>query len=88
MNTSIASVTFLVRDYDVAIAFFTEALRFSLVADKHLDEDKRWVIVAPPGSQGGALLLAKADTPEQVARVGDQTGGQRLSLFAHPRFLG
>lgn len=80
MACSIASLTFLVRDYDEAIAFFTGALCFSLVEDKPLDDGKRWVLVAPAASSGAALLLAKAATPEQLSRVGDQAGG-RVFVF-------
>ncbi len=80
MAYSIASLTFLVRDYDEAIAFFTGALRFGLVEDIALGDGKRWVLVAPPASSGASLLLAKAATPEQQDRVGDQAGG-RVFLF-------
>ena len=80
MSHSITSLALLVQDYDEAIAFFTTALRFELLEDTPLGNDKRWVRVAPPGSTGCALLLAKAATPEQLARVGDQTGG-RVFLF-------
>jgi Lactoylglutathione lyase and related lyases len=85
MAHSLATVAFLVQDYDEAIAFFTGPLRFSLVEDTPLgDGGKRWVVVAPPDSAGASLLLAKAATPEQAARVGDQTGG-RVFLFLHTR---
>ena len=77
---SIALLALVVRDYDEAIAFFTEALRFAVVEDTPLDDGKRWVRVAPTASTGAALLLAKAVTPEQQRRVGDQTGG-RVFLF-------
>ena len=82
MSQSIALVALVVRDYDEAIAFFCEKLRFSLVEDSYQPEqDKRWVVVAPPGDGGGcALLLARATTPEQEARIGAQTGG-RVFLF-------
>lgn len=79
---AIASLALLVRDYDEAIAFFTDALRFVLVEDTPLGGGKRWVRVAPPESPGTSLLLAKATTPEQQSRVGDQTGG-RVFLFLH-----
>ena len=82
MTLSISSLTLLVREYDEAIAFFTKALRFSLVEDTPLGEGKRWVVVAPAGSTGASLLLAKAATPEQESRIGDQTGG-RVFLFLH-----
>ena len=82
MAHSIASLTLVVRDYDEAIAFFTDALRFTLVEDTPLGGGKRWVVVAPAASIGASLLLAKAATPEQLDRVGDQTGG-RVLLFLH-----
>ena len=80
MAHSIASLTFLVRDYDEALAFFTEALRFTVLEDTLLGDGKRWVRVAPAGAPGAALLLAQATSPEQYAHVGDQTGG-RVFLF-------
>jgi catechol 2,3-dioxygenase-like lactoylglutathione lyase family enzyme len=74
-------VALVVSDYDEAIAFFTRKLRFTLVADQYQPEqDKRWVLVAPPGSSGTSLLLARATTPEQAAFVGNQAGG-RVFLF-------
>ena len=82
MSRSIALVTLVVRDYDEAIAFFTDALRFTLIEDTPLGAGKRWVVVAPAGSSGASLLLAKAATPEQLSHVGDQTGG-RVFLFLH-----
>lgn len=82
MTQSLALISFLVRDYDEAIAFFTDALRFTLVEDTPLGDGKRWVRVAPPGSNGACLLLARAATPEQLAHVGNQTGG-RVFLFLH-----
>ena len=80
MSQTLARVTLVVRDYDEAIAFFTRSLRFRVVEDTPLGPEKRWVVVAPPGAGGAALLLAKAATPEQLERVGDQTGG-RVFLF-------
>ena len=68
-------MTLVVRDYDEALAFFTTALRFTVLEDTPLGEGQRWVRVAPARSGGAALLLARAATPEQLARVGDQTGG-------------
>jgi catechol 2,3-dioxygenase-like lactoylglutathione lyase family enzyme len=82
MPQSIASLALVVRDYDEAIAFFTQALRFELIEDTHQSEHKRWVVVAPKESNGASLVLAKAATPEQEARIGDQTGG-RVFLFLH-----
>ena len=72
------------RDYDEALAFYCNKLRFTLVEDTYQPEqDKRWVVVAPPGSTGTTgttLLLARATTPAQVAAIGNQTGG-RVFLF-------
>ena len=79
---TIAHLTYLVRDYDEAIAYFTRQLGFDLIEDTHLDENKRWVVVAPQGGKGASLLLAKAVTPQQESRVGDQTGG-RVFLFLY-----
>jgi len=69
----------VVRDYDEAIAYFTNALGFELIANTRMSETKRWVVVAPRGG-GVRLLLAKAVNPSQEARIGDQTGG-RVFLF-------
>lgn len=83
MAQSLAHVALVVRDYDEAIAWFTDMLGFTLVADEYQPEqDKRWVLVAPPGSPNGgaSLLLARAATPEQAAVVGHQAGG-RVFLF-------
>jgi len=82
MSRSIALVTLVVRDYDEAIAFFTEALRFTVLEDTPLGGGKRWVVVAPSEGRGAALLLAQAAAPAQAAHVGDQTGG-RVALFLH-----
>jgi catechol 2,3-dioxygenase-like lactoylglutathione lyase family enzyme len=81
MKQRLAHVALVVADYDEAIAFFTKKLRFTLVEDTYQPEqDKRWVIVAPPGSSGTSLLLARASTPEQSKFVGNQAGG-RVFLF-------
>lgn len=80
MNQSIAQVTLVVRDYDEAIAFYTQKLSFTLVEDTPLpEEQKRWVVVAPPGG-GTGILLARASKPEQEAFIGNQSGG-RVFLF-------
>jgi len=76
----IGAVTLVVRDYDEAKAWYTEVLGFDLVEDTPLGDGKRWLLVAPPG--GPNLLLARAATPEQESRIGDQTGG-RVFLFLH-----
>lgn len=81
----IALVTITVRDYDEAIAFYTRALGFELLEDTDLGSGKRWVRVRPLGSLGAdapAFLLARAVTPQQVASVGNQTGG-RVGFFLH-----
>jgi catechol 2,3-dioxygenase-like lactoylglutathione lyase family enzyme len=78
----LGGVALLVRDYDEAKAYYTGVLGFTLVEDTDLGHGKRWVIVAPPGAQETSLLLARAATPEQRARIGDQTGG-RVFLFLH-----
>lgn len=70
----------VIRDYDEAIAYYTHALGFELCEDSPRGDGTRWVTVAPPGSRETGLLLARAATPEQAARVGDQTGG-RVGLF-------
>ncbi len=80
MARSIAAVALVVRDYDEAIAFFTEAMRFELLEDEPRGPGKRWVLVAPRGSTGTALLLARAAIADQESRIGDQTGG-RVFLF-------
>ena len=81
MQQSIFHIALVVRDYDEAIAFYRDKLKFTLVEDTYQPEqDKRWVVVAPPGSQGVSLLLARASKPEQETRIGNQTGG-RVFLF-------
>ncbi|PWB74535.1 MAG: extradiol dioxygenase [Anaerolineales bacterium] len=82
MNQTIGAISLLVRDYDEAISFYTNKLGFILVEDTDLGGGKRWVTVAPPGSGGTRLLLAKAASPEQESRIGNQTGG-RVFLFLH-----
>ncbi len=86
MSQTVGYVTLVVRDYDEAIAFFTQSLGFDLIEDTpskdRQDCDKRWVLVAPQGSRGTALLLAKASSPEEATRIGNQTGG-RVFLFLH-----
>ncbi|HSP97524.1 MAG TPA: VOC family protein [Candidatus Dormibacteraeota bacterium] len=81
MARGIASVALVVREYDEAIAFFTDALRFTLLEDTPMGGGKRWVVVAPQGS-GTTLLLARAVSDQQRAAVGNQTGG-RVFLFLH-----
>ncbi len=81
MKQSIVHIALVVRDYDEAIAWYTKTLNFTLVKDEYQPEqDKRWVVVAPPGSTGTNLLLAKASTTEQEQFIGNQAGG-RVFLF-------
>lgn len=78
----IAYVAVVVRDYEEAKAYYCGVLGFELIEDTVLPEGKRWVLVAPPGSHETRLLLARAATPEQAKRVGNQTGG-RVFLFLY-----
>lgn len=81
MKQTILHATLVVRDYDEAIEFFCDKLHFELLEDTDQpDQDKRWVLVAPPGSTGTSILLARASTSEQEAFIGRQTGG-RVFLF-------
>lgn len=85
MRQSIVQLSLVVRDYDEAIAWYTGMLGFTLVEDSYQPEqDKRWIVIAPPGAPAGSvtLLLARATTPEQAAAIGNQTGG-RVFLFLH-----
>ena len=81
MKQSLIHVALVVRDYDEAIEFFCKKLHFELIEDTYQPEqDKRWVLVAPPGSNGTRLLLARASTPDQEWFIGNQSGG-RVFLF-------
>lgn len=82
MKQHLAHIALVVKDYDEAIAFYTQKLKFTLVEDTVLSETKRWVMVAPPGSKECCLLLAKAANEEQESRIGNQTGG-RVFLFLY-----
>ncbi|MBK8037193.1 MAG: VOC family protein [Verrucomicrobiaceae bacterium] len=78
---SIGQIALVVRDYDEAIAFYVQKLGFTLVEDTYIPEqDKRWVVIAPPGSTETRLLLARAANKKQASRIGNQTGG-RVFLF-------
>jgi catechol 2,3-dioxygenase-like lactoylglutathione lyase family enzyme len=78
----LAIIALVVADYDEAIDYYTQTLGFTLVEDEPREAGKRWVVVAPSPDRGAALLLAKAAKPEQLSRVGNQTGG-RVFLFLH-----
>ena len=81
MKQSIVYIALVVRDYDEAIEFYTKKLSFTLIEDTYQPEqDKRWVVVAPPNSKGTSILLAKASKEEQNNFIGNQTGG-RVFLF-------
>lgn len=81
MALRLACVTVVVRDYDEAVAYYAACLGFEVIEDTPLEGGKRWVVVRPRGG-GTSLLLARAATPQQDDRVGDQTGG-RVFLFLH-----
>ncbi|ANF96085.1 VOC family protein [Paenibacillus bovis] len=81
MNQSIVHIALVVHDYDEAIEFYTKKLNFTLIEDIYQPEqEKRWVVVAPPGSTGTTILLARASKPEQEPFIGNQAGG-RVFLF-------
>ena len=80
MYQRIAHIALVVKDYDEAIKFYTEKLDFVLLEDTKIDDDKRWVVVSPPGAKECCLLLAKAANDEQAKSIGNQTGG-RVFLF-------
>lgn len=80
MEQRIAHIALIVKDYDEAIKFYTEKLNFQLLEDTKLSENKRWVLIAPPGAKECCLLLAKAANEKEMASIGNQTGG-RVFLF-------
>jgi catechol 2,3-dioxygenase-like lactoylglutathione lyase family enzyme len=86
MTQTLGYVSLVVREYDEAITFFTEMLGFELIEDSpakdRVGEAKRWVLVAPPNSQGTKILLAKASNLDEAGRIGNQTGG-RVFMFLH-----
>lgn len=82
MKQTLALIALVVDDYDKAIEYYTKTLLFTLLEDTVMSETKRWVVIAPAGSTGTSLLLAKAASDEQYSRIGNQTGG-RVFLFLH-----
>lgn len=83
MNQTLGLIALVVREYDEALAFYVGVLGFTLVEDTYIpQQDKRWVVVAPPGSRGTQILLARAVGEEQSSRIGNQTGG-RVFLFLY-----
>src|SRR5258705_3576875 len=87
MKQSIVHIALVVNDYDEAIKFYTGKLNFTLIEDTPQSETKRWVLIAPKGSEGCSLLLAKRVGEEQRSRVGNQTGGASVILFENHEFL-
>lgn len=82
MNQQLAQIALLVNDYDEAIKYYTEKLKFQLIEDTQLSETKRWVVVKPTGTGGCNILLAQAANEQQKSSVGNQTGG-RVFLFLY-----
>ena len=82
MSATLGMLTLVVRDYDEAIAYYTQTLGFTLIEDTALSETKRWVVVAPSVEGGARLLLAQADNETQQSYIGNQTGG-RVFLFLY-----
>lgn len=81
MKQALVHIALVVRDYDEAIDFYVNKLKFELVEDSYqAEQDKRWVVVAQPGSKGASILLARASKPEQFDFIGNQAGG-RVFLF-------
>ena len=80
MKQRIGHIALVVKDYDEAIAFYTQKLNFQVLEDTILSEEKRWVVIAPPGAKECCLLLAKAANESQINSIGNQTGG-RVFLF-------
>lgn len=80
MYQRIAHIALVVKDYDDAIEFYTEKLDFKLLENTRIEENKRWVMVAPPGAKECCLLLAKASNERQLESIGNQTGG-RVGFF-------
>ncbi|GIU11304.1 hypothetical protein TUM4261_22750 [Shewanella sp. c952] len=82
IEQTIGSIALVVKNYDDAIAFYTQKLQFELIEDTDLGDGKRWVLISPPNASGTKLLLAQASNEEQALAVGNQTGG-RVFLFLH-----
>ena len=82
MPQHIAQLALLVDEYDRAIAWYTTSMNFEVIEDSPLSDTKRWVVIAPKGSNASRILLARATTPQQVAAIGDQCGG-RVLVFLH-----
>lgn len=81
MAQTISRMTILVRNQDEAIAFYTTKLGFRLLEDTQVTAEKRWVVLAPPGVENGAIVLALANSPDQLKSVGFQTAGKVLAVL-------
>jgi lactoylglutathione lyase len=86
MPQFISSLALLVPEYDEAIAYYRDILGFELIEDADLGDGKRWVMMAPPGARETRLLLARAVTPEQSSRIGNQTGGRVFLILQSDDF--
>jgi catechol 2,3-dioxygenase-like lactoylglutathione lyase family enzyme len=87
MQQSIVHVALVVKEYDEAIAFYCEKLNFELIEDTYQPEqEKRWIVVAPPGSSGATLLLARASKPVQEPFIGNQAGGRVFPFLSTDDF--
>ena len=84
--SNLGMITVVVDNYDAAIDYYTTALGFTLVEDTKMSETKRWVVVAPDPSNGAALLLAEATTPEQSDAIGNQSGGREMFFLYTDNF--
>lgn len=82
MTQYIGALALLIPDYDTAITYYTQVLGFILKEDISMGTEKRWVVISPPGAQECAIVLAKAKNKDELARIGNQTGG-RVFLFLH-----
>ncbi len=82
MSMKLVQIALVIDDYDKAITFYTQKLKFKLLENTQINENKRWVVIAPDANLGCHILLAKATTDEQKNRIGNQTGG-RVFLFLH-----
>jgi catechol 2,3-dioxygenase-like lactoylglutathione lyase family enzyme len=88
MTQRLAHVALLVREYDEALSWFTNVLGFVVVEDTRLSEEKRWILVSPPGATETRILLARAAGEAQRARVGDQGGGRVMFFLRTDDFAG
>jgi catechol 2,3-dioxygenase-like lactoylglutathione lyase family enzyme len=81
MAIELSAVTYLVKDYDEAIQWFTQSLGFQLLEDTDMGGGKRWVRVAP-AKTGTCLVLAKASDTAQLRAIANVAGG-RVAYFLY-----